>query len=60
MRKRYVYNKKRNRYVLRASNSIDSAAPASVWGKGVPGKGGMTTNFLIVHKEDEKDVPNRS
>lgn len=60
MRKGYVYNKQRDRYMLRASNEIDPAAPASVWGKGVPGKGGMTTNSSILHKEDEKDVPNRS
>ena len=29
------------------NNAIDPAAPASVWGKGVPGKGGATTNFEI-------------
>lgn len=45
--KTYEYNKKVNRCTMRATNAIDSAAPASVWGKGVPGKGGITTNSSI-------------
>lgn len=31
--------------ILKMNNAIDPAAPASVWGKGVPGKGGNTTNY---------------
>lgn len=33
--------------LLKMNNAVDSAAPASVWGKGVPGKGGATRNFEI-------------
>lgn len=33
--------------ILKANNAIEPAAPASVWGKGVPGKPGKTTNFEI-------------
>ena len=31
--------------IVRMSNEVDPAAPASVWGKGCAGKGGNTTNF---------------
>lgn len=31
--------------LLKLNNAIEPAAPASVWGKGVPGKGGATTNY---------------
>lgn len=34
------------------TNTIDPAGPASIWGKGVPGKGGATTNAVIVRKEN--------
>lgn len=37
--------KKSYKNLLKMNNAIDPAAPASVWGKGVPGKGGKTTNF---------------
>lgn len=39
--------KKNYRRILKANNAIAPAAPASVWGKGVPGKGGATTNYEI-------------
>lgn len=39
--------KKNYKRILKANNAVDPAAPASVWGKGVPGKGGATTNFEI-------------
>ena len=35
------------------TNTIADAAPASVWGKGVPGKGGKTTNFAIVERPSD-------
>ena len=35
--------------------AVDSAAPASVWGKSVPGKGGMTTNSAIIEKTKKED-----
>lgn len=31
--------------LLKMNNAVDPAAPASVWGNGVPGKGGATTNY---------------
>lgn len=40
------YNK-RNRRIIRATNAVEPAAPASVWCKGVPGKGGKTLNYVI-------------
>lgn len=39
--------KKNYKKLLKMNNAIDAAAPASVWGKGVPGKPGKTTNFEI-------------
>lgn len=33
--------------ILKANNAVEPAAPASRWGKGVPGKGGKTTNYEI-------------
>ena len=33
--------------ILKANNAVEPAASASVWGKGVPGKGGATLNFEI-------------
>lgn len=35
------------------TNAIDPASPASIWGKGVPGKGGTTTNALITRQNEE-------
>ena len=39
--------KKSYKRILKANNAVESAAPSSVWGKGVPGKGGKTLNFEI-------------
>ena len=39
--------KKNNPRILKVNNAVEPAAPASVWGKGVPGKGGATLNFVI-------------
>lgn len=39
--------KKNYKKFLKANNAVEPAAPASVWGKGVPGKPGKTTNFEI-------------
>lgn len=36
---------KKHKFQTIDTNEIDPASPASVWGKGVPGKGGATTNF---------------
>ena len=46
--KKYVFTNK-------MVNSIEPAAPARVWGKGVPGKGGRTTNSTITEKKTEKE-----
>lgn len=40
-------------FTNKASNAVEPAAPASIWCKGVPGKGGMTTNTTIIQKEKE-------
>ena len=37
--------KKNYKKLLKLNNAIEPAAPASAWGKGVPGKGGATTNY---------------
>lgn len=34
----------KKKFTNKLSNAVAPAAPASVWGKGVPGKGGMTSN----------------
>ncbi|MGM9683147.1 MAG: hypothetical protein ACI3XQ_06075 [Eubacteriales bacterium] len=39
--------KKNYNRILRMNNSVEPAAPARVWGKGVPGKFGKSTNFEI-------------
>lgn len=39
-------------------NAVEPAAPASVWGKGVPGKGGTTTNSNITEKKNVKEKEN--
>ena len=56
--------KKFYKKILKANNAIEPAAPASRWGKGVPGKGGATLNFdatlndgeirKIIHGRKEK------
>lgn len=40
---------------IKFTNSIEPAAPASVWGKGAPGKGGTTTNSAIVENENKNE-----
>lgn len=40
------------------TNTIEPAAPASVWGKGVPGKGGATNNSTIGEKKNETEKEN--
>lgn len=37
------------------TNAIEPATSASVWGKGVPEKGGMTTNSSITENKVEKE-----
>lgn len=39
--------KKNYKTMMKATNAIEPAAPASIWGKGVPGKGGKTMNKEI-------------
>lgn len=39
-----------------ASNAVCDPCPASVWGyKGCAGKGGKTTNAVIIEKKTEKE-----
>lgn len=39
-----------------ASNAVCDARPASIWGyKGCAGKGGKTTNAVIIEKKTEKE-----
>ena len=55
--------KKNYKRILKANNAVEPAAPASVWGKGVPGKGGATLNYdatlndseirRIIHRKEE-------
>ena len=45
--------KKNYKKILKANNAIDPAAPASVCGKGVPGKGGATTNHDFTMNDSE-------
>lgn len=47
--------RKRHKYNVTMTNKVDPASPASVWGKGVPGKGGLTTNASISTKKTEKE-----
>lgn len=47
---------KKKKYSGKMTNAIESAAPTSVWGyKGVPGKGGKTSNSTITEKKIEKE-----
>ena len=45
--------KKNYKSLMKANNAVESAAPASRWGKGVPGKGGATTNHDATLKDRE-------
>lgn len=42
---------KKNVFTTKLTNAVAPAAPASVWGKGVPGKGGKTTNASAADKK---------
>lgn len=46
---------KKHIFTTKMISAVEPAAPASVWGKGVPGKGGVTTNSSIVEKKTEKE-----
>lgn len=46
---------KKYRFTGRMTNTVEPAAPASIWGKGVPGKGGVTTNGAITEKQTDKE-----
>lgn len=50
----------KKKFTGRASNEVEPAAPASVWGyKGCAGKGGKTQNAVIVRtNETEKETTN--
>ena len=41
---------KKRTFTTRMISTVEPAAPATVWGKGVPGKGGKTTNSTIIEK----------
>lgn len=40
----------KKKFTATMTNAIDHAAPASVWGNVIPGKGGKTTNSNIDEK----------
>lgn len=43
-------------FIIKMSNAVEPAAPASVWGNVIPGKGGVTTNSSIsTEKKNEKE-----
>ena len=46
---------KKRTFTTRMISTVESAAPATVWGKGVPGKGGKTTNSTIIEKAKEEN-----
>lgn len=46
---------KKHIFTTKMSNAVEPAAPASVWGKGIPGKGGLTTNSAIAEKKTDKE-----
>lgn len=46
---------KKHIFTTKMSNTVEPAAPASVWGKGIPGKGGLTTNSTITEKKNDKE-----
>lgn len=46
---------KKHVFTTKMINTVEPAAPASVWGKGAPGKGGATTNSTITEKKTEKE-----
>ena len=46
---------KKHVFATKMVSSVEPAAPASVWGKGAPGKGGRTTNSTITEKKTDKE-----
>lgn len=46
---------KKHVFTNKMTNAVAPAAPASVWGKGVPGKGGKTTNASVAEKKADKE-----
>ena len=46
---------KKRTVTTRMISTVEPAAPATVWGKGVPGKGGKTTNSAIIEKAKEEN-----
>ena len=43
------------KFTTKMTNAVEPPAPASVWGKGIPGKGGATTNSSITENKIEKE-----
>lgn len=43
----------KKKFTTTATNAIEPASPSSIWGKGVPGKGGNTNNALIVKQNKD-------
>lgn len=46
---------KKHVFKNKLTNAIEPAAPASVWGKAAPCKGGKTTNGAIVESTKKED-----
>lgn len=45
----------KNNKHMTMTNAVQPAAPASIWGKGVPGKGGKSTNYFSTSTEEKKN-----
>lgn len=43
------------KFTTKMTNAVEPPAPVSIWGKGVPGKGGATTNSSIIENKTEKE-----
>lgn len=48
--------KKAYKKLIKLSNAVEPAAPASVWGKGCAGKGGKTTNHEIQESMIQREI----
>ena len=46
---------KKHTFTTRMISAVEPAAPATVWGKGVPGKGGKTINSIIIEETKEEN-----
>lgn len=46
---------KKHVFTTKMVSAVEPAAPATVWGKGAPGKGGTTTNATIIEKTKEEN-----